>query len=663
MRIPAVDGTVAGGGVALPGGAILTCAHVVDAALLRPRGAGAPADGTALEVDVPGPCGFTRRTAHLIGEAWDAAGDTALLRLAPGAGADPEPARLLTRMSRIERTGRPLPVRIRGHPALLGDQAPHGLVAAARVVGYGVFEGAAQLNLAPDQPVRITQGFSGCGVRADDDGGVVGIVRSSLFGAGPGADGLLAAMTPVESIPSISHLVADAELAEAESFLGRTPFAGVLPAYRSATRERPLEPVGFRTALEAFDHLRELAPGPDGLPPEVVFTEEVAKLRPAARGPLRGYADSRGPEEVPGEALRRLRARPASRPPAAARLEIVAEPLPGGRGPRYELRSRLRAGGSSTPARTVRVGEAELPGEALEIIREAEALLARGTYPPPVPMTLDFYLPLPLLLSGGIARWRVRTPASPHGERLGSAYRIVLHSYERSFAPHWSGARLRMRRRLEQAARRGAGMVRGLPPAAPPGRAHDALADPRIAVCAVGAGADGAGAAHALIAALEAGVPTLVWRTARPGAGPGRAGAGREGSRERRGGGGGKEPLLPWNGPPIFDKLFYRGDLSLSVAEIGDLPRRLHEWRIDSTDTDISDPMHTGHDDPFDIALLTDHAAPPTAARRPAPAGSDVIPPPRAGRSGPAPAAPPPRRAPLPGAAPISAPDELLDSE
>src|SRR5690606_14046367 len=298
--------------------------------------------------------------------------------------------------------------------------------------------------------------------------------------------------------------------------------------------------------------------------------------------------------------------------------------------------------------------------------REAELLLGRGPYPPPVPMTLDFYLPLPLLLSGGIAHWRVRTPASPHGERLGSAYRIVLHSYERSFAPHWSGARLRMRRRLELAAREGAGLVRGLPPAAPPGRAHDALADPRIAVCTVGPGADGAGAARALVAALEAGVPTLVWRIARPGAGAGRRpGAVREGpgdSWERRGGGGGKEPLLPWNGPPIFDKLIYRGSLSLSVAEIGDLPRRLHEWRIESTDTDISDPMHTEHDDPFDIALLTDHAAPPTAARHPAPAGSDVIPPPRAGRSGPAPAAPPPRRAPLPGAAPISAPDDLLDS-
>ena len=667
VRIPAVDGTVAGGGIALPGGTILTCAHVVDAALLRPRRAGAPAHGTALEVDVPGPGGFSRRTAHLIGEAWDTAGDTALLRLAPGPGADPEPARLLPRMGRIERTGRPLPVRIRGHPALLGDQAPHGLVAAAQVVGYGVFEGAAQLNLAPDQPVRITQGFSGCGVRADDDGGVVGIVRSALFGAGAGADGLLAAMTPVESVPSIAHLVADAELAEVEACLGGVDFTRVVPAYRSATRERPLEAVGFRTALEAFDHLRELAAGPDGLPPEVVFTEEVAKLRPVSRGTLRGYADSRGPDEVPREALRRLRARPAPRPPAAARLEIIAEPLPGGGEPRYEVRSRLRAGGSATPPRTARVGEAGLPGEALEIVREAELLLGRGPYPPPVPMTLDFYLPLPLLLSGGIAHWRVRTPASPHGERLGSAYRIVLHSYERSFAPHWSGARLRMRRRLELAAREGAGLVRGLPPAAPPGRAHDALADPRIAVCTVGPGADGAAAARALVAALEAGVPTLVWRIARPGAGAGRRpGAVREGpggSWERRGGGGGKEPLLPWNGPPIFDKLIYRGSLSLSVAEIGDLPRRLHEWRIESTDTDISDPMHTEHDDPFDIALLTDHAAPPTAARHPAPAGSDVIPPPRAGRSGPAPAAPPPRRAPLPGAAPISAPDELLDSE
>src|SRR5690606_29390596 len=268
-----------------------------------------------------------------------------------------------------------------------------------------------------------------------------------LFGAGAGADGLLAAMTPVESVPSIAHLVADAELAEVEACLGGVDFTRVVPAYRSATRERPLEAVGFRTALEAFDHLRELAAGPDGLPPEVVFTEEVAKLRPVSRGTLRGYADSRGPDEVPREALRRLRARPAPRPPAAARLEIIAEPLPGGGEPRYEVRSRLRAGGSATPPRTARVGEAGLPGEALEIVREAELLLGRGPYPPPVPMTLDFYLPLPLLLSGGIAHWRVRTPASPHGERLGSAYRLVLHSYERAFAPHWCAACPRRRRR------------------------------------------------------------------------------------------------------------------------------------------------------------------------------------------------------------------------
>ncbi|MFC7741546.1 hypothetical protein ACFQXA_12070 [Nocardiopsis composta] len=91
-------------------------------------------------------------------------------------------------------------------------------------------------------------------------------------------------MTPVESVPSIAHLVADAELAEVEACLGGVDFTRVVPAYRSATRERPLEAVGFRTALEAFDHLRELAAGPDGLPPEVVFTEEVAKLRPVSRG-------------------------------------------------------------------------------------------------------------------------------------------------------------------------------------------------------------------------------------------------------------------------------------------------------------------------------------------------------------------------------------------
>uniref|UniRef100_UPI000475BF93 hypothetical protein n=1 Tax=Nocardiopsis halophila TaxID=141692 RepID=UPI000475BF93 len=65
-----------------------------------------------------------------------------------------------------------------------------------------------------------------------------------------------------------------------------------------------------------------------------------------------------------------------------------------------------------------------------------------------------------------------------------------------------------------------------------------------------------------------------------------------------------------------FDTLISREFDWLTREEISGLSRRLREWRIDSTDTDISDETHTRTGDPFDIALLSDLTG-PAAEERP----------------------------------------------
>ncbi|WP_026124371.1 VMAP-C domain-containing protein [Nocardiopsis baichengensis] len=612
MRIPTLGGAVAGGGVVVPGGRILTCAHVVDAALeRRPGRTPSPPPDAAVPVEVPGAGGFVPRTARVDPRAWNPAGDTAVLLLDPAPGAPaPEPAVLRGFMERIRRTRRPRAVQVRGHPALYAAQAPLGLSAFGRVVGPGVRFGTAQLDLDPDAPMGIMPGFSGCGVLDVEEGAVMGIVGQALLG--PGGEGArLAAVVPVEAVSALAPLVADSPRERLERALASLPFAEVTAAYATATAARPLEHVRFGTALEAFDRLAELAPGGDGLPREVVFTEEAAKLGAADAAVLRAYADSRPESEVPRAALARLRARTAAPdPPSGARLELTAEPVPGpgGGAPcRYELRARLRAAGTVTARPARRVGADRLRPAALEAISEAERLLEQHSRPQAPALSLHFTLPFDLLISGAIPHWRTRTPLSPYGERLGTAHEIVLHSFERLQARQWSGARLRMERRAALLSGSGHGRVRRIDArhggTAP---AHDRLADPAIAVCVL-VGGDARELRGALAAALESGVPAVLWQA--PGRRP-RAAADPAADRES------PSAVPPLAEHAAFDTLISREFDWLTREEISGLSRRLREWRIDSTDTDISDETHTRTGDPFDIALLSDLTG-PAAEERP----------------------------------------------
>ncbi|WP_152529188.1 VMAP-C domain-containing protein [Nocardiopsis chromatogenes] len=611
VRIPTLHGAVAGGGVVLPGGRILTCAHVVDAALERPRGQAPPARAAAVPVEVPGAGGFPRRTARVDPGAWDPAGDTAVLRLDPAPGAaDPEPAVLRGVMERIRRTRRPRAVHVRGHPARYAAEAPLGLSAFGRVVGDGVRAGAAQLDLDPGAPMGIMPGFSGCGVLDVEEGAVMGIVGQALLGPG-GEGGRLAAVVPVEAVASLSPLAADPGRQGVERALGAVPFADAASAYRAATASRALEAAPFRTALEAFDHLSGLAPRGDGLPREVVFAEEAARLGVGDPAVLRAYADTRGPGEVPREALLRLRGGPAPMPRSGARLEVTAEPLPGppGRPRRYEVRARVRAGGTVTPRGAVRVEANGLRPAVLDMVTDVERMLEQRSRAQAPELALDFILPFDLLISGDVPHWRIRTPMSPYGERLGSAYEIVLHSYERQRARQWSRARRQRRRRIEHVTGSGQGRVRRIGARhRGAGPLHDRFTDPAVAVCLLVEGA-APGLREALAAALESGVPVVAWRASaarRPG--PTR----RPGEEHEN-----TAAFPPLDNEYAFDTLISRERHQLTREEIGDLPKRLLEWRIAATDTDISDATTTNTGDPFDIALLSDLTGPAAEERGP----------------------------------------------
>ena len=163
-------GRIAGAGVLLSGGYVLTCAHVVNAALGRP-------DDTAdfpeqdVELQFPGLAGAGVRHARVVSGGWhpieaDQRGDIAVLHLTGGAPEDAAPAVLRA------RTDRYTPVHAYGYPAGY-DQ---GVEAQAVLAGPSPDTGWVQLEARGQTGHRIAPGFSGAAVVADSDGSVLGIV-------------------------------------------------------------------------------------------------------------------------------------------------------------------------------------------------------------------------------------------------------------------------------------------------------------------------------------------------------------------------------------------------------------------------------------------------------------------------------------------------------
>lgn len=169
---------MAGAGVLVAPDTVVTCAHVVEAALGLARTDEPPGGNVELGF-LALPPGQRSVAARVPADGWFRAGpvgDLAVLKLevrAPaGSGVAPT-ARC--------GVGVGLSVRVFGHPA----EAPSGLWARARIAGAGgPHPGWWQLDGADVTGARIERGFSGAGVWNADGSAVLGVLASVLATAG-----------------------------------------------------------------------------------------------------------------------------------------------------------------------------------------------------------------------------------------------------------------------------------------------------------------------------------------------------------------------------------------------------------------------------------------------------------------------------------------------
>ncbi|MGY0233113.1 VMAP-C domain-containing protein [Longispora urticae] len=167
MRILGADGRVCGGGVLVDHDLILTCAHVVTAALRADPGPALPR--TSVRVDFPAFSGLTRQ-AWVAAGGWlpiaaDGSGDLAVLKLQ---GPVPAQAAAIGAWTEVAEES----VRVYGHPR----QLPEGVWAHATLSGTGGPGGELVQLIGRLEGRRIERGFSGCGVMDAETGAVVGIV-------------------------------------------------------------------------------------------------------------------------------------------------------------------------------------------------------------------------------------------------------------------------------------------------------------------------------------------------------------------------------------------------------------------------------------------------------------------------------------------------------
>ncbi|MDA8371483.1 MAG: trypsin-like peptidase domain-containing protein [Nocardiopsaceae bacterium] len=511
VRIKAPDDLVVGGGVLVPGNRILTCVHVINAALGRRDDPLPPGPEYPVRVDIPCRTEYRPELARVVGTAWNAERDTTLLEFDAGRPRPPV-ARLGARMGDIAVSGRPRPVRVQGYPR----DSPHGLRADARVVGPGGdLPHRAQVHIDRAHPSLFEPGFSGCGVLDPQDGTVIGILIKARYTVA-GGGGHVALMEPVEMVAPLAELLVDEELDALRPALGALRFEAVAAAYAAATRHRIPESAVFGSAWEAFAHLRELAPREDGVPVEVVFVEEIAKSGVANTRVLRAYSDSRSSSAVPHDALQRLRGEDGLDPPGPGTLIFSAEPVPDDpdRPARYVLSHWTDNGRDITNGGSAVVTEEGLRESVVRAIEEAEARPDCWGREPPV-LRLEFFLPFSLLTQR-IAEWRMRAPASGEGERVGAAYEIILHHADRLdvHEKQWGRARNKLIMRWRELARNGGGVLFRIPPDSAAGSRvplQDRLSDPAIVAVALGAHPSDEEGERQLYRALEAGLPAIAW--------------------------------------------------------------------------------------------------------------------------------------------------------
>ncbi|MGW0332493.1 effector-associated domain 2-containing protein [Streptomyces sp. NPDC003011] len=175
-RVLGLRGTgVAGAGVLLDERTVLTCAHVVEAALRLPRTDEAPRGAVLVDFPASGAGRDAPVRAQVAEGGWlrsPPAGDLAVLLLEHPVGVGTVPAPVGRCGSRTGFT-----VSVFGHPG----RVAHGLWAQARVVGAGgTHPQWRQLDGSNVTGARVGRGFSGAGVYDTERGSVIGVVASVL---------------------------------------------------------------------------------------------------------------------------------------------------------------------------------------------------------------------------------------------------------------------------------------------------------------------------------------------------------------------------------------------------------------------------------------------------------------------------------------------------
>jgi ABC-type dipeptide/oligopeptide/nickel transport system ATPase subunit len=173
-RILDDGGVPAGAAFLMPGGLVLTCAHVVSGVLGLPAERALPA-GAEVTVDFPlaaSSPGITGRVLFSMPVAADNTGDIAVLRLAGDLPPDAVPLRVVAADDlaghRWRAFGFP---RYRTH----GETKDAGIWTAGTIRGR---EGTGwwQLTVDPEEAFSLAEGFSGAAVWDDDYAGVVGVI-------------------------------------------------------------------------------------------------------------------------------------------------------------------------------------------------------------------------------------------------------------------------------------------------------------------------------------------------------------------------------------------------------------------------------------------------------------------------------------------------------
>lgn len=190
-------GAVVGAGFLVDGGLVVTCTHVVAAALGRDEGE-RPDQRITLEFPVRGPAGPAHRTATVVG--WtptgpDDRGDIAVLRLDDDVPDGVRPARLSPAPAPVDAE-----IDAFGFPAALGE---HGLWARGRIRKEQA-TGWLQIDSVPGRP-SISPGFSGTPVFDVRAGGVVGMVVAVVQDAQHTTAFLNPARTLVAVEPMLQH--------------------------------------------------------------------------------------------------------------------------------------------------------------------------------------------------------------------------------------------------------------------------------------------------------------------------------------------------------------------------------------------------------------------------------------------------------------------------